>query len=82
MKHFQPKDYEIRIWWSEEDDAFLAQVVDLPGIMTHGETPEEAARENYVALQLALDCLQEDGKEPPPPGSRLIHHASTEHAPR
>ena len=55
MKRYQPKDYEIRVWWSEDDDAFLAQVLDMPGIMTHGDTPEDAARENYVALQLALD---------------------------
>ena len=82
MKRFEPKDYEIRVWWSEEDDAFLAQVVDMPGIMTHGDTPEEAARENYVALQLGLDCLRDKGKKPPSPGSRLAHHASTEHARR
>ena len=82
MKCFEPKDYEIRVWWSEEDNAFLAQVVDMPGIMTHGDTPEEAARENFVALQLALDCLRNKGKEPPKPGSRLAHHASTEHAGR
>ena len=79
MKQYQPKDYEIRVWWCEEDDAFLAQVVDMPGIMTHGDTPEEAARENYVALQLALDCLSERGKRAPAPGSRAGHHASAEH---
>jgi predicted RNase H-like HicB family nuclease len=76
MKQYQPKDYEIRVWWSEEDDAFLAQVVDMPGIMTHGDTPEDAARENYVALQLALDCLTERRKKAPAPGSRAVHHAS------
>jgi predicted RNase H-like HicB family nuclease len=81
MKHFEAKDYEIRIWWSGEDDAFLAQVVDMPGIMTHGDSPEDAARENFVALQLALDCLREDGKEPPAPGSRPGHHASTARVP-
>ncbi|MGI8603601.1 MAG: type II toxin-antitoxin system HicB family antitoxin [Verrucomicrobiales bacterium] len=81
MKRYKAKDYEIRIWWSEEDDAFLAQVVDMPGLMTHGETPEDAARENYVALELALDCLREDGKTPPAPGSRRVHHASAAHAP-
>jgi len=77
MKRYQPKDYEIRIWWSEENDAFLAQVLDMPGIMTHGDSPEEAARENYEALQLALDSLSERGKEAPAPGSRAAYHAST-----
>ena len=77
MKRYQPKDYEIRIWWSEEDDAFLAQVLDMPGIMTHGDTPENAARESYPALQLALDSLIEAGMQAPAPGSRAGYHAST-----
>jgi predicted RNase H-like HicB family nuclease len=77
MKRYQPKDYEIRVWWSEDDDAFLAQVLDMPGIMTHGDTPEDAARENYVALQLALDSLHEAGQEAPLPGSRAGFHASS-----
>ena len=76
MKKYRPKDYEIRIWWSEEDDAFLAQVLDMPGIMTHGDTPEDAARENFIALELALDSLSEAGKAAPAPGSRAGYHAS------
>jgi predicted RNase H-like HicB family nuclease len=80
MKRYKARDYEIRVWWSESDDVFLAQVVDMPGIMTHGETPEDAARENYLALELALDSLQEDGSTPPAPGSRRVHHASAKHA--
>ena len=77
MKRYQPKNYEIRVWWSEEDESFLAQVLDLPGIMTHGKTPEDAARENYAALQLALDSLNEAGQEAPAPESRAGFHASS-----
>jgi hypothetical protein len=42
-----PRDYEIRIWYSAEkgDECFIAQVVGWPGIMAHGETREEAARQ-------------------------------------
>ena len=65
------------MWWSADDAAFLAQVLDMPGIMTHGDTPEDAARENYVALQLALDSLREAGQKAPLPGSRADFHASS-----
>lgn len=50
-------DYEVRIGYSPErgDECFIAQVLDMPGIMAHGNTREEAAREIQTALQLALD---------------------------
>ena len=37
-----PRDYEIRIWYSAEkgDECFIAQVVEWPGIMAHGDTRE------------------------------------------
>jgi predicted RNase H-like HicB family nuclease len=65
----EPKDYEIRIWYSPApgDECFVAQVVDMPGVMAHGDTREEAAREIQVALQLALDTYAETGEMPPEP---------------
>jgi len=64
-----PKDYEVRIWYSPEpgDECFVAQVLDMPGIMAHGETREEAAREIQTAMQLALDTYAETGKPLPSP---------------
>jgi predicted RNase H-like HicB family nuclease len=63
-----PNDYEIRIWYSPEpgDECFVAQVLDLPGVMAHGETREEAAREIQVALQLALETHAAAGEAAPP----------------
>ena len=49
------------------DDCFIAQVVEWPGIMAHGDTREEAAREIQLALEGALDCAAEKGIEPPLP---------------
>lgn len=51
-----PRDYEIRIWYSAEkgDECFIAQVVEWPGIMAHGDTREEAARQIQLALAHAL----------------------------
>jgi predicted RNase H-like HicB family nuclease len=54
-KPMQPdaRDYEIRIWYSAEkgDECFVAQVVEWPGIMAHGDTREEAARQIQLALE-------------------------------
>jgi predicted RNase H-like HicB family nuclease len=67
--NIDPKNYEVRIWYSPSpgDECFVAQVLDMPGIMAHGETREEAAREIQTALQLALDSCAEIGKPLPGP---------------
>ena len=61
-----PRDYEIRIWYSAEkgDECFIAQVVEWPGIMAHGDTREEAAREIQLALEGALELAVEKGIKP------------------
>ncbi len=63
------QDYEVRIWYSAEpgDECYVAQVLEMPGIMAHGETREEAAREIQVALAAALEIYREDGEVPPAP---------------
>ena len=65
-----PRDYEIRIWHSAEkgDECFVAQAVEWPGIMAHGETREEAARQIQLALEGALQVAAEQGIKPPAPG--------------
>ena len=73
-KNIDPRDYEIRIWYSAVpgDDCFVAQVVEWPGIMAHGDSREEAAREIQVALDGALAFAREDGTRVPEP-TRLVH---------
>ena len=49
--------YEIIIYWSNEDNAFVAEVPELPGCIAHGETPEKALKMlkrqfNYGLTQL------------------------------
>lgn len=63
------RDYEIRIWYSAEkgDECFIAQVLEWPGIMAHGDTLEEAARQIQFALEGALEVAAERGVQPPPP---------------
>ena len=65
--------YEVIIFWSVEDDAFVAEVPELPGCMAHGATQEEALAFAKDAAQLWLDTAKEFGDSiPEPKGHRLV----------
>ena len=66
--------YEIIIFWSEEDRAFLADVPELPGCMAHGASHEEALQNAQEAIQLWIETAGEDGRLiPQPKGRRLVY---------
>ncbi|MDS4025592.1 MAG: type II toxin-antitoxin system HicB family antitoxin [Candidatus Contendobacter sp.] len=66
--------YEIIIYWSDEDQAFLAEVPELPGCMAHGDSYEEALRNVRDAMALWLDGAREQGESiPMPKGRRLMY---------
>jgi predicted RNase H-like HicB family nuclease len=66
--------YETIIDWSESDQAFLADVPELPGCAAHGQTPRDALENAHEAMQLWLDTAREFGDSiPEPKGRRLIH---------
>jgi predicted RNase H-like HicB family nuclease len=62
--------YEIDIFWSAEDDAYIANVPELEYCSAWGETYEGALREARVAMDLYLDTLREDGRTIPEPIAR------------
>ncbi len=65
--------YEIIIYWSEEDQVFMADVPELPGCMAHGKTHDEALANTKEAVQLWIDTAREFGDPiPEPKGRRLI----------
>ena len=65
--------YEIIIYWSDEDNAFIAETPELPGCVTHGRTPEDALKNAKEAIQLWIDTAKEFGDPiPEPKGKRLI----------
>ncbi len=65
--------YEIIIFWSNEDQAFVAEVPELPGCMAHGATHEESLANAKMAMQLWIDTAKEFGDSiPEPKGRRLI----------
>ena len=66
--------YEIIIYWSDEDQAFLAEAPELPGCMAHGDSYEEALRNVRDAMALWLDVAREQGESIPiPKGRRLMY---------
>ncbi len=64
--------YEIIIFWSEEDDAYLAQVPELPGCMADGKTYQEALANVEVIVQEWIETARELGREVPEPKGRLM----------
>lgn len=63
----QELKYEINIFWSEEDDAYIAVVPELPYCSAWGATYEEALSQVQVAMELYLDVLREEGRPIPEP---------------
>jgi predicted RNase H-like HicB family nuclease len=65
--------YEIIIYWSNEDQAFITEVPELPGCMAHGETQEAVLQNVKEAMQLWIDTALEFGDPvPEPKGERLM----------
>jgi predicted RNase H-like HicB family nuclease len=65
--------YEVIIYWSDEDEAFIAEVPELPGCAAHGTTQEDALSSALDAIRLWIDTAKEFGDPiPEPMGRRLI----------
>ena len=65
--------YEIIIYWSSEDGAFVGEVPELPGCMVHGETQEAVLKEVGESVELWIETAREFGDTvPEPKGERLM----------
>jgi predicted RNase H-like HicB family nuclease len=65
--------YEVIIYWSVEDQAFVADVPELPGCAAHGITQEAALASAQEAIALWIETAKEFGDPiPEPKGRRLI----------
>ena len=65
--------YEVIIYWSDEDQAFIADVPELQGCSAHGSTQETALSNAQDAIRLWIDTAKEFGDPvPAPKGRRLI----------
>ena len=68
----KPNSYEMIIWWSTEDGAYVVDVPELPGLMAHGATRGEAITNAEEAIKFWIKTAKEDGLEIPLPRGRLI----------
>ncbi len=64
--------YEIIIYWSEEDQAFIAEVPELPGCMADGETYQQALSNAEVVIREWLETARELGRPIPEAKGRLM----------
>jgi predicted RNase H-like HicB family nuclease len=64
------KDYHINIFYSEEDEGYIADIPDLEACSAFGSTPEEALREVNHAKQAWLEAARAEGKPVPSPQYR------------
>jgi predicted RNase H-like HicB family nuclease len=66
--------YEIIIYWSEQDSAFLAEVPELPGCMADGNTRQEALQNAEIIIDEWIETAREIGREiPEPKGDKLVY---------
>ncbi len=65
--------YEIVIFWSEEDQAYVAEVPELPGCMADGKTYQEALANAEQIIQEWLETAKELGRPIPQPKGRLMY---------
>jgi len=65
--------YEMIIYWSEEDEAFVVEVPELPGCMADGRTYGEAVANAEVIIQEWIETAKELGRAIPLPRGRLMY---------
>lgn len=70
------KDYHVNIFYSEEDEGYIADIPDLEYCSAFGATPEEALREVLKAKEAWIEAARASGKPIPAPRFRpLIYQA-------
>jgi predicted RNase H-like HicB family nuclease len=67
--------YEVIIYWSEEDGAFVAEVPELPGCIAHGATHQKALSSVGKVAELWIDTAREFGRAVPEPKKRRLMFA-------
>ena len=65
--------YEVIIYWSDEDDAYVAEIPELPGCMADGSTYQEALAHAEVVIDEWIETAKELGRSIPEPKGRLIY---------
>ena len=64
--------YEIIVYWSKEDQAFIAEVPELPGCAADGATYQEAVAKVEIVIREWIETAKEMGRQIPEPKGRLV----------
>jgi predicted RNase H-like HicB family nuclease len=64
--------YEIILYWSDEDQAVIAEVPELPGCAADGQTYAEAVANAQTVIHEWIDTARQLGREIPKPRGRLM----------
>lgn len=64
--------YEVIIYWSEDDQAFIAEVPELPGCAADGETYQKALANAETVVREWIETAKELGRPIPAPKGRLV----------
>lgn len=64
------KDHHINIFYSEEDEAYIADIPDFEMCSAFGDTPEEALAQVLIAKAAIIEVMQEKGQPVPEPRYR------------
>jgi predicted RNase H-like HicB family nuclease len=67
------KNFEIIIYWSEEDNSFIAEVPELAGCMADGENPVEAVNNALIVIEEWIETAKELGRPIPEPKGKLMY---------
>ena len=65
--------YEIILYWSNEDQAFIAEVPELPGCAADGTTYQQALANAEVVIREWIETARELGRPVPEPRGRLMY---------
>jgi len=65
--------YEILIYWSAEDNSYLAEVPELPGCMADGSSYQEALKNVEVIIREWIETAEEFGRSIPAPRGKLMY---------
>ena len=64
--------YEIIMFWSEDDNAYVTVVPELPGCMADGDTPGDAIANTQRVISEWIDTARELGREVPEPKNKPL----------
>lgn len=65
--------YELILYWSKQDEAFIAEAPELPGCVADGATYQEAVANVEVVIQEWIETAKELGRPIPEPRGRLLY---------